>query len=74
MSRRKMSGHKMFAYDGCYIDGIDLHVKAEPGERGEKPTPFLTLKVRLTEEDVREKLQPQIDAFLKALDKRRSAA
>ena len=50
---------------GKYEQGLDLHVKAVRGQKG----PFLDITVRLTEENVRKNLLPQIQKFLRELDR-----
>jgi hypothetical protein len=50
---------------GKYERDVRLHVKAKRVNK----QPFLDVTVRLTEEQVRENLRPQIEKFLREVDK-----
>jgi hypothetical protein len=65
----KMAKQKGRFSPGKYAHDADLHIKAVRGQK----EPFLDLTIRLTEKNVREDLLPQVQKFLRELDKKKQA-
>jgi len=65
-----MSKQKGRFSPGKYGHNLNWHVKAVRGQK----EPYLEVTMRLTEEHVREILLPQIEKFLRELEKQRKGA